>query len=471
MKRILLFALLVMVAAKLMLTTTGCANIIPPDGGPRDSLPPILTSINPGDSSRNFSGTRISFSFDEFIDVTSWRENVIMSPGGINMDITTRLNTLTVKFNEPLEPNTTYSINFGNAVKDFNEGNVYKNLVYTFSTGPYIDSLELSGKVLLAETGKIDTNMIVILHTSADDSALRKSNPRYITKLDGRGNFNFRNLPPRLFYVYALREEGGLPRYQNERQLFAFADKPILVTDSVSPLTMYAYSVNPQAASTSLQGIAVGGRRNTGADNRLRYQVNILNNEFDLLSEFVMTFDQPLRLFDSTKIRLYTDSLFVPAPGYRFQKDSTNRRVLLSHEWKENTNYHIILDKEFAKDSAGRQLLKTDTLSFKTKKLTEYGSLKIKFRNLDMAKNPVLLFVSGETILRSFPLNNNEFSAAVFTAGEYELRILYDQNKNGRWDPGEFFGKRKQPELGKTIDRKITVRAAWQNEFDIEVPR
>jgi hypothetical protein len=97
-------------------------------------------------------------------------------------------------------------------VKDLNEGNVLQNLVYTFSTGPYIDSLQLKGKVILAETGKIDTTLIVMLHTSANDSAVVKERPRYIAKLNGQGEFVFTNLPPKTFYIYTLKDNNGTPQ-------------------------------------------------------------------------------------------------------------------------------------------------------------------------------------------------------------------------------------------------------------------
>ena len=135
--------------------------------------------------------------------------------------------------------------------------------------------------------------------------------------------------------------------------------------------------------------------------------------------------------------------------------------------WKENTVYHIILNKDFAEDSSGKKLLKTDTLSFITKKLSDYGSLLLKFRNLDLTKNPVLLFVTNDFIYKSFPLSSSSFSQELFLPGEYELRILYDENKNGKWDPGEFFGKHKQPEIVKPVDRKISVKPAWKNEVEI----
>ena len=374
--------------------------------------------------------------------------------------------------------NTTYTINFGNAIKDFNESNPLKDFTYTFSTGKYIDSLEFSGNVILAESGKIDTTLIVMLHTNPADSAVRNERPRYIAKLDSKGSFTFKNLPPKTFYVYALKDDGGTRRYFSNKQVFAFADQPVVVDGKTSPLTLYAYSEKDTTGIPSITAPSTRtapareriGRTGVTTLERLRYQTNLLNATQDLLTSFIMTFEQPLKFFDSTKISLYTDSTFTPVPdsAYSFKYDSTSRQATLKNTWKENVRYHIILEKDFAEDKSGKKLLKTDTLSFTTKKMSEYGQLKLKFRNLDMAKNPVLLFVVNENIVKTVRLTNAEFSSAVFLPGDYELRILYDTNRNGVWDPGQFFGKKRQPELVKPIDRRITVKAAWENEFEIQ---
>ncbi|MGQ0738101.1 MAG: Ig-like domain-containing protein [Bacteroidota bacterium] len=449
----------------------GCANIIPPSGGPRDSLPPILEKANPGDSTRNFSGNRITFSFNEFIELQNPQQYLVLSPlPKTTPEVNYRLNTLTVKLKDSLEANTTYTLNFGEAIKDFTEGNVLKNFTYTFSTGSYIDSLELRGKVILAETGKTDTTLIVMLHTGAGDSAVVKERPRYITKLDSKGNFVFKNLPPRTFYLYALKDDGGTRRYFDDKQLFAFADKPVVTSLKKDTITLYAYSARPAPSLASvLSSVNLGGRSKPKkeSENRLRYQTNLSNGQQDLLGNLTISFDDPLRLFDSLKIRLFTDSVFTPASGYHFEKDSSNRIITLVQQWKENTQYQLIMDKGFAEDSSGKKLLKTDTLNFKTKKLADYGSLKIKLKNLDLSLNPVLFILTGETILRSFPMTSPEVSQPLFLPGEYDLRILYDLNKNGKWDPGEFFGKHKQPEIVKPIERKIAVKPNFQNEFEI----
>ncbi|HMK24978.1 MAG TPA: Ig-like domain-containing protein [Chitinophagaceae bacterium] len=471
MKRFFLFFLIFLFVIHQIVVLPGCANMIPPQGGPRDSLPPQLLKSTPGDSTRNFTGSRITFSFNEFVDLQNAQENLLVSPTPKNNpDISNKLNTVTVKLRDSLEPNTTYSLNFGGAIKDYNEGNVLNGFTYIFSTGNYIDSLELHGKVILAETGKVDSTLVVLLHTSNADSAVVNERPRYLAKVDGKGNFVFKNLPPKTFYLYALKDEGGMHRYFNDKQLFAFADRPVTTQLKTEPVTLYAYASKPSALQTVLASLNTGNKKKTpaeSADKRLKYQTNLINKQQDLQGNFIMTFEQPLRSFDSSKIRLYTDSTFDPVADHKFEKDSSNRKLQLTVAWKENTLYHIILDKDFAVDSFGRKLLKTDTLSFKTKKQDEYGSLQLKFRNLDLAKNPVLQFISNDFIYKSFPLSSSSFSQSLFLPGEYELRILYDDNKNGKWDPGDFFGKHKQPEIVKPVERKITVKAAWQNEVEI----
>jgi len=468
------FIAIIIISVSSIINGIGCANIIPPQGGPRDTLAPQLIKATPADSARNFTGTRIQFSFDEFVDLQNIQENLLVSPSPkINPLVETRLNTVTVRIKDTLEPNTTYSLNFGNAIKDYNEGNVMKGFTYTFSTGRYIDSLELHGKVVLAETGKTDSTLIVLLHTGKNDSAVVKEKPRYIARLDGKGNFVFKNLPPKTFYLYALKDEGGTHLYFNDKQLFAFADSPVVVQSKNKPVTLYAFSGKQAVQPASLPSLNIGNRRKGAAetaDKRLRYQTNLTNYQQDLLGNFIMTFESPLRIFDSSKIRLFSDSAFNPVANYKFEIDSSNRKILLTVTWKENTLYHITLDKDFAADSSGKKLLRTDTLSFKTKPLAQYGSLQLKFRNLDLSKNPVLLFITNDLIYKSFPLGSSSFSQPLFLPGEYELRILYDENKNGKWDPGDFFGKHKQPEIVKPVERKITVKPAWQNEVEIEAP-
>src|SRR5204863_1873126 len=128
--------------------------------------------------------------------------------------------------------------------------------------------------------------------------------------------------------------------------------------------------------------------------------------------------------------------------------------------WKENTLYHVILEKNFAVDTLARGLLKADTITFKTKKLSDYGSLKIRFKNLDQSINPVLLFVQNDQVAKSIPLTSAALNEPIFPPGEYQLRVLHDRNKNGKWDTGQFFGQHLQPEIVKPVTSRarLTVK-------------
>jgi hypothetical protein len=459
------------------LVQTGCANIVPPSGGPRDSLPPRLVNMRPGDSTRNFTGKRIVAEFDEFVQIDNIQENLLVSPTPkIPPFVESKLRTVTITIKDTLEPNTTYSIDFGNALKDINEGNIYKNFTYLFSTGPALDSMRISGRVIIAESGKTDSTLIVMLHTSADDSAVIKDKPRYVARVQADGSFNFYNLPSDTFHLYALKDEGGQRRYLSKSQLFAFADAPVQTSVTPEPVTLYAY-VEPEpdtskpktpAAGKTGPGRIRGGadKKNAEAENRLRVETNLASNELDLLSNLELRFSTPLKTFDSSKLRFTTEQ-FEPITNYRITRDTSNKVFTLVHAWTPNTAYNLILDSTFAEDTAGRKPTQIDTLAFRTKKTSEYGLVRLRIMNIDLGRNPVLQFVQSDQVKYSHPMNSREFNAPLFQPGEYDLRILYDENKNGIWDAGEFFGKHRQPEKVQPISRKLTVKANWDNIVDI----
>lgn len=217
MKRFFVSLLPVLVLAYFgTLTGTGCANMIPPSGGPMDTLPPVLLNATPDDSTTNFRGNRIVLTFDEFVDLQEVQQNLLFTPTfENNPQIAAKLRTLTIRLRDSLEANTTYTFDFGNAIRDINESNILRNFTYTFSTGPRLDSFQVRGRVLLAENGAVDSTIIVVLHNRPDDSAVVKNRPRYVTRLDGDGNFTFRNLPADTFAIYALGDAGGSRRYMS----------------------------------------------------------------------------------------------------------------------------------------------------------------------------------------------------------------------------------------------------------------
>jgi hypothetical protein len=453
------------------LFTVGCANIIPPSGGPRDSMPPVLISANPKDSTLNFKGNRIVLTFNEYVDIDNAQDNFLFTPLFETVpQVDVKLRTITVRLRDTLEQNTTYTFNFGNAIKDINESNPFRQFTYTFSTGPYLDSLQISGRVILAENGKVDSTLTVVLHRDQRDSAVTNQRPRYATRLDSTGRFTFINLPRDTFAIYAIGEAGIMRRYNSPDQLFAFSDSAA-IAGSGSTHTLYAYreevKEEKKRSSPITSGRSGGGAVPAAAERRLRIGNNLAGGQQDLLTDLLLTVERPLRNFDSTKMLLSTDTTFTPVPAYSIALDSTQKGIKVKTAWKEGTVYHLITDKEFAEDSSGRKLLRPDTLTFVTKKLKDYGQLDIRLNNIDLTKNPVLQFVQNEKVVFGTSVTSGTYRQALFLPGDYDLRILYDRNNNGIWDAGEFFGVRRQPELVVPIARKITVKPDWENEFDI----
>ncbi len=448
----------------------GCANIVPPVGGPKDTLPPVLLSVNPADSTIGFTGKKIALNFDEYIELADIQKNVIVSPTPkINPTIERKLKTITVTLRDTLEENTTYSIDFGKAIKDLNEGNPYINYRYVFSTGQFLDSLSISGRVLVAQTGKPDSTMIVMLYDILDDSAIIKDRSRYIARLDSSGSFRFRNLARGEFAIYALKDDGG-KRYSSKSQLFAFSDSLITTQSQPANIMLYAFIAKDTAKTTTLTLPDAGSKKGDKPAKSLKFSTNLSNNQLDLLSDIDFTFESPLSFFDSTKIIL-TDTSYNPIQGYTFKRDTSNKKVSIVYKWPEATPFNIIIDSTLAEDTAGRKLSKNDTLAFTTKRTSEYGLIKLRFFNLPLDRNPVLQFIQGGEVKFTHVFTNDQFNAKLFRPGEYDMRILFDENKNGIWDTGNFFGEegKRQPEKVMPVKNKINVKANWDNEVDVEL--
>ena len=441
--------------------SSGCAQIGAPTGGPRDTLPPVLVKATPEQKTVNFKGNKISLNFDEYVDVQDLQNNLLVSPVPKKSPVILyNLKNVTVKFRDSLLPNTTYSINFGNAIKDINEGNVFKNFTYLFSTGNVIDSLSFSGKVILAETGKTDSTIIAMLYRNADDSAVIKRKPNYIAKVSSDGSFSFQNLPADKFKVYALKDGDGGKTYNSKSEIFAFTDTVITVSQNTPSITLFASALEKEAPKTT-----ASTTKKPGIEKKLRTTSNLEQGTQSLLQPLLISFNNNLKVFDSKKIIL-ADTNFIPHANTQLSLDSTSKIISVNIPWQPETNYVLLIPKDAVQDSAGNTLAKNDTLKFTTKRTEDYGSVILRFKNLDISKHPILQFIENENIKFSYPLIGTEWSNKLFPPGQYDIRILYDSNQNGIWDPGNY-SKKLQPEKAVTLPEKISIRADWDNERDI----
>lgn len=463
MKRLNIISSLLVFAVMILFTTmdTGCAQLGAPTGGAKDTIPPRLLKANPENRSVNVTGNKISLSFDEYVEVRDVQNNVLMSPLQKSMpQVDHKLKTVTVKLKDSLLPNTTYTINFGDAIVDLNESNPLKNFTYTFSTGSVIDSLTLTGKVMMAESGLVDSTLVAMLYRDANDSAVLKRRPDYIAKIDGSGRFTFNNLPSARFSLFALLDGDGGKTYNSLKEPFAFAGNEILVNGKNEPASLFAY-VQEKDQKLALPT----NTRTFAADKKLRYTSSLGMEAQGLLDDIYLNINRPLKNFDTSGIIL-TDTNFKAVTSATVRYDTAGRKFIIKNKWPEETSYRLIINKEAAMDSAGNYLAKSDTLRFITKKISDYGNVVLRFPNIDLSKKPVLQIVQNNEVKYSYPLSSKEWTNKLFNPGEYELRILFDENNNGTWDPGNYSLK-KQPEKVMAAPQKLSVKANWDNERDI----
>lgn len=441
---------------------SSCGQIGMPTGGVRDSLAPVLITASPEQNTTNFNAKKVTLTFDEYVEVQDIQKNVLISPyQKKNPSINYNLKTVTIKFKDSLLPNTTYSIDFGNAIKDVNEGNVYKNFTYLFSTGSVIDSFTLKGKVEMAETGMVDSNMIVLLYRQAVDSSVRKNKPDYIARLKADGSFTFKNLPEGNFKIYALKDEDGTKTYSRPNEAFAFVDgnKDINIGADNEDIKLFAFQAEKEKVFKA--------KTKTVFEKKLKYSINQTANQQELTTPLILTFNNPLQEVDESKI-LLTDTFYAVQPQAKFKIDSTRKEISISINWQAGTPYYLIINKEALTDSAENKLSKTDSLAFIVKEAEDYGNLTLHFTNLDTTLRPRLMLLQGETIILSEPLRTNTFTKTLLSPGDYEIRILLDANNNGIWDAGDYTTLR-QPEKTINFPKKLSIRANWDNEQDIDL--
>ncbi|CAN5199148.1 hypothetical protein BH11BAC6_BH11BAC6_06550 [soil metagenome] len=450
---------------------SSCANIIPPTGGPRDSLPPVLISALPKDSTVNFKDNKITLTFDEYVQLdNNLNEELIVSPNPEKIPVIEgKLRTVTIRLKDSLRPNTTYAFNFGKALKDVNENNALKNFTYVFSTGPTLDEGMITGNVKLAETGEVDSQLLVVLHRNLNDSAVKKLKADYYTRLDSSGNFRFTYLPLEKFSIYVLPND-YTKKYDDSTKMFAFFDSTVEASAAPKVVQLYAYQefllTTPPPTSTSSN--SNNNKKKPDEDKRLKYTTNLESNEQNLLDSLKFIFNRPATKFDSSLV-LLSDTNYHPITNYRIlQADTTARKFAIIYPWTENQFFTLIIGKEAFTDSSGITLSKADTLNFKTRREGQYGSIRLHFNNLDLNKNPVLQLVQNKVIVQSIILTGKEWYQKLIEPGQYQLRILFDENKNGIWDPGNF-NERRQPEKVQNIPRQITIKSNWDNEVDINL--
>ena len=230
--------LLAMIAAAVMVA---CANMGRPEGGPRDETPPVYVRSNPSLGQLRVTNNKITVDFDENITLDDAMNKIVVSPAQRTTPaITSNAKRVTIELRDTLLPNTTYTIDFADAIKDLNEGNVLDGLAIDFATGDTIDTLRLSGMVFEARTLEPAQGMLVGVYSNLSDTAISTLPFERITKTNQLGEFTIRNLKAGTYRVYALNDVNRDYHWDRSEDV-AFYDvtvsptsEPATVTDTLT---------------------------------------------------------------------------------------------------------------------------------------------------------------------------------------------------------------------------------------------
>ncbi len=570
----------------LILISSGCANIVTPSGGDKDTTPPKILNIVPDNQSLNFNSKSFVISFDEFVQVTDISTQLIVSPPLKSQpELVVKGKNILVKFNDELLPSTTYTMNFGNAIRDINENNPLENFRYVFSTGSFIDSLSLRGTVKNAFTLENETNILALLYEDNSDSVPYLKLPYYYAKTDGAGNFELDNLKSGNYKLVALKDENSSFLYDDfDKELIGFSDtlvSPYYIQKAIKvvPDSMPSDSIHATKSDTIPEkgGMKKAGRKsiplyifkeekntqylkkaycehygklvfifnkrpvklilnplNTSfkkewnfteesvtGDTLIAWMSDVVmdtlkleisdngvildtielalkkrsdkietqsgsvkgagvkkQTPFKLLVEqgknisthnaakdFYITFNHPVKDYVLENIVLKEDS--IPVKFIFDSKDKALRKYLIKYKWKEDKKYELFFPPAAVTDIFD---LKNDSIkiNFTTQLKSYFGNVAFTLKAAPANYVLQLTDDKGNTAIEKPATGNDKFSFGGLEPKSYGVRLVVDQNNNGKWDTGNYLQKR-QPEKIILYPGKINVRSNWDMEVEWEV--
>ncbi|MBI1192421.1 MAG: hypothetical protein GC205_04515 [Bacteroidetes bacterium] len=226
-----------------LLTIAACAEIATPQGGPKDVAPPALLGARPPENSVLVEPKEVVLEFDEFIEVKDAFTQVLLSPPmSKSPTLTVKGKSLYILFPDSFLANKTYTLQFGDALRDQNEGNILKNFQYVFSTGPVLDSLTLSGTVTDRLSGNPEKDMLVMLYPGMDPELVTNGRPYYFARTDASGSFKLNNLQAGQYRIFALGDQNFNYQYDLPNEKIGFIDSLITVDPIQREYTLQTFT-------------------------------------------------------------------------------------------------------------------------------------------------------------------------------------------------------------------------------------
>ena len=517
-----------------LLLLTNCAKRGVISGGDKDTIAPKIINSAPENFSTNFKGNEIKINFDELIKVKNINKQLIISPPMKKQPIVIPQGSaskfISIKIIDTLQENTTYSFNFGQSITDNNEGNPYSQFKYVFSTGSYVDSLTVVGKVKDAFEEKPDNFVSIMLYEvneKFNDSTIYKETPRYITNtLDSLKVVQIENIKAGKYLLVALKDNGN-NKFNPKTDKIGFQKQYITIpNDTIFELALFkeklpfkaikpaqesanrllmGYEGNPKGAKVTVKNgaeiipsivtqfpkkdslqvwfkpIKADSLHVAVSKDKFKedFTVKLKKQKADTLSisaeftgnlplreKFTLNSNIPLLNFDKSKISIKNKDSL--AVDFTIENDEFHQKLLLNFKKEPLEKYQISFLPGASTDFYEKQ---NTTLKYTiaTKNSSDYGNLKVILEHVK--KFPVIVELTdkeGKVIATEYTEKNNIVEFLAVEPAVYTLRIIYDDNKNGIWDTGSYIEKRQTEEV-IYFPKEIDVRTNWDVEQPFEL--
>lgn len=483
----------------------------------------------PKNLSTNFTSKTITLYFNEYIKLNQPKKNIITTPEIKEIDYFLRGKKLLITIYEELRENTTYTINLSEGVQDITEGNKMQNFSYVFSTGNSIDSLTCSGKVIDAFTKIPLEEVTVMLYSSELDTSSKQVKPLYFTKTDKTGAFNFHYLKEGKYSIKAVLDENNNLKVEANEKV-AFIDSFISIDTTKKSILLKLFSPEKKKQFIETKSMQSDGKikliLNKPTPN-ITVSTSPKNNliEYSEKNDTITIWFDSLTLLDQTSIETYlidssnnfTDTIKLQTP-----KKFDFKSIRLKNSFGKGQNYRLPIklnanqplvnvnpnkivltidsvQQEIEVNDSSRfvfiqpinnknllqdqlytlQLLpgaieglynKNDSIewAFNTTEDLDYGSINL---NLKSPKNNYILqLIFKGKVVREQLFFSKEFAATFnyLLPGDYQIRLIFDSNKNGKWDTGDL-DKKTQPEQVEYYNEQLNIRAGWDLDVSWQI--
>lgn len=365
-----------------------CARIGTISGGEKDEDPPVMVKSKPEIYSGNFDKKKAKIKFDEFFSFDNVESKFLLSPPHVDKKpkIKIKGKKIIVKFKEPLKEDTTYTLQFFDAIKDYNEGNVLPNYEFAFSTGNVSDTFAIAGHVYDAATLEKEKDILVGIYGEKDgimpdDSAFIKYKPDFITRTDTSGAFKINNIKPGKYKIFALGDINETQKFDLENEKIAFMEAVIepkaeslhkedsLRAGTILHLGTYGHPIldTLKTDSVIVQDIlyTTPNNLNLYAFNEIKLVQYITERARDMRIRFNLNFNKPVEKTDTVIITYVDDTLKSPQMYFNYNHNRDSLTVWLT-DTADINNDTLQLRVSFPTlDSLQNPIVETDTLPLK----------------------------------------------------------------------------------------------------------